>query len=110
MPACSSCRRRAAVEQPQHRFLAVDGRIRRASQIEALVPDGGAEAAILWQPVLGDVHARQHLHTRDDSGCERRRQHRDLAERAVHAEPDVEVVLPPLEVDVAGAVSRRAAR
>ena len=110
MPIASSVRPQpAVVEQPQHRLLAVHGRIGRAAQIEALILDRRAEAAVLRQPVLGDVHAGEHLDARDQRRRQLDRQQRDVAERAVDAEADAEVVLPRLEMDVARAFLRGAA-
>ena len=100
---------RAAVEQPQDRLLAVHGRIGRAAEIEPPILDRRAEAAVLRQAVLGDVHAGEHLDPRDQRRRQLDRQQRDVAERAVDAEADAEVFLARLEMDVARAFLRGAA-
>ena len=98
----------SAVEKPQHRFLPVHGRVGGAAQVEPLIADRRAEPAVLREPVLRDVHPRQHLDAGHDRWSELLRQHGDVAERAVDAEPHVELVRAPLEVNVAGAVRRGA--
>src|ERR1051325_523514 len=84
-------------------------RIRGAAKVETFVLDRGAEASVLRQPMLGDVHAGEHLHARDERGRDFTRQQRDVAERSVHAKADAEVILPRLEVNIARAFLRAAA-
>ena len=65
------------------------------------------DAAVLRQPLLGDVEPRHDLHARDDGVAvlERRRHHR--LQHAVDAEPDPHFLFVRLDVDVARALLNR---
>ena len=65
------------------------------------------QPAVLRDPALGDVDVGHDLQPADDAGLDRLRRAHDLVQHAVDAEPDPQVVLGRLEVDVGGAVLDR---
>ncbi len=60
-----------------------------------------ADAAVLRQPLLRDVHPAHDLHARDEPLVDPLRQVHDLLEQAVEAMTDDDVVFGRLDVDVA---------
>ncbi len=70
--------------------------------------DHERHAAVLRQPLLGDVEVGHDLHARDDAGHHSARDRRGLAEHAVHAEAHAHLAAAVrLEVEVGGAVLHR---
>ena len=71
--------------------------------------DGEADldAAVLRQALLGDVQLRHDLDARRDRVAELHRRRHDVVEDAVDAEPDAELLLVRLDVDVARALLNR---
>ena len=65
------------------------------------VAEADLDAAVLRQPLLGDVELRHDLDARGDRVAELHRRRHDVVEDAVDAEPDAELLLVRLDVDVA---------
>ncbi len=91
----------ALVEHADHDLLAVDGGQRGDTEVELPRPHLHRDAAVLRDPLLGDVEVRHDLQARDEAALEvlGLRAHR-LVEHAVDPEPDPHVALPRLDVHV----------
>ena len=76
--------------------------LRRAVDREA-----DLDAAVLRQPLLGDVQLRHDLQARRDRVAELHRRRHDVVQDAVDAEPDAELLLVRLDVNVARALLNR---
>ncbi len=72
------------------------------AHVDVLAGDLAADAAVLGQPLLGDVQPRHDLHARDDRGHELPRRLARLVEHAVDPVADLHLLLARLDVDVAG--------
>ena len=96
-----------AVEDPHHDLLAVHGRQRRHPQVDGLALDAEADAAVLGDAALGDVDVGHDLEPGDDAGDDRAGLAHALVEHAVDAEPDAQVELGRLDVDVRGPLLHR---
>jgi hypothetical protein len=98
---------RAAVEEADRHPLAVGGRRGRDAHVDVLAGDLAADAAVLGQPLLGDVEAGHDL----DAGQDRRGELLGgalvLAQHAVDPVADHHVLLARLDVDVGGALLDR---
>jgi hypothetical protein len=81
--------------------LAVAHRQRGDADVDLAAGHARADAAVLRNAFLGDVELRHDLHARDDRGLEPRRRLHDLVEHAVDPEPDAQLLLERLDVDVA---------
>ncbi len=95
------------VEQAQHHPLAVARRNGRDAHVDRATRDAQRNAAVLWQPLLGDIEARHDLDARDDQRRDGALGLQYLAQHAVHAEADHEPVLERLDVDVRGILLHR---
>ena len=91
---------RLLVEDPQHGLLAEDRGQDRHAEVDLAGAVPQLDPAVLGQPALRDVEVRHDLQARDDRRLVAlgRRQH--LVEHAVHAEPDAELLLVGLPVQV----------
>ena len=99
--------RRILVEQAQHDALAGPGRQRRDAHVDLLVAELQRDAAVLRQPLLGDVEARHDLDARDQRRVQRARRLDHVAQHAVDAEAHDRARLVRLEVHVGGALAQR---
>ena len=90
-----------AEQRRQHRDAEVD-LLRHAALVEA-----DLDAAVLRQPLLGDVELRHDLDARDDRVAELHRRRHDVVEDAVDAVADAQLLLVRLDVDVARALLDR---
>ena len=86
------------MQRRQHRDTEVD------VAVAAAVDEPRLDAAVLRQPLLGDVEARHDLHARDDRVAILQRRRHDRLQLAVDAEPDPHLFLVRLDVDVARAL------
>ena len=91
----------AAGEQPQDEVLSVEGRIGRYANIDLSVLVQIDEAAILGDPLLGNVHVREHLDSGDNGREHRRVVAGLLEENAVDPEANHDVLAGRLDMDVA---------
>ena len=98
---------RAAIEQTDHDALAGRGRRGRDAHVDVLAGHLAADAAVLRQPLLGDVEAGHDLHARDDRRLELLRRALRLVQHAVDAVAHDDVLLARLDVDVRGALLGR---
>ena len=73
----------------------------------AVVGEPDLDAAVLRQPLLGDVELGHDLQARRDRVAELHRRRHHVVENAVDAEPDAELLLVRLDVDVARALLDR---
>ena len=76
----------------------------RDADVHLRVVDPDLDAAVLRQPLLGDVQVAENLDARHDGRLEALdlRRHRHVLQHAVNAVADAELVLERLEVDVRG--------
>ena len=72
-----------------------------------MAADVELDATVLRETALGDVEIRHHLDARRDREGEMLRWRHHLLEHPLRLEPDAELALERLEVDVAGAVADR---
>ena len=77
------------------------------SFVDAVVLEADLDAAVLRQPLLGDVELRHDLDARGDRIAELHRRLHDVVENAVDAVADAQLLLVRLDVDVAGALLDR---
>ncbi len=97
--------RLALVEDAHDDLLAVHGRQGRDAQVDAAAADLHRDAAVLRDAALGDVDVGHDLEARDHARLDAARRAHHLVEHAVDAEPDAQVGLVRLDVDVARAVA-----
>ena len=69
-----------------------------------VVREANLDAAVLRQPLLGDVELRHDLDARGDRVAHLHRRRHDVVEDAVHAVPDAEFLFVRLDVNVARAL------
>ena len=108
MPRSSSVRwallsSRMRIVAPSPRWV---GRVVTRRSIAALL-DGDADAAVLGNPLLGDVELAHDLQPRDHRADHPLRHVRGFLQHAVDAEADPQLALFGLEVDVGGALPHR---
>ena len=96
-----------AIEQPHHDRLAVHGGNGRDADVHAPALQRDADAPVLRQAPLGDVHLRHDLDARRDGRLQPARGRLLIEEHAVDAVPDAQRVLERLDVDVGGARADR---
>ena len=94
----------AFVEDADRRPLAALGRQGGDTQVDAAVLDRDADAAVLGDPLLGDVELAHDLQARDHRADHPLRDVRGLLQHAVDPEADPHLALFGLEVDVGGAL------
>ncbi len=99
--------RRAPVEQPQHRTLAVHRRQGGNADVDLALREPQADAAVLGQAPLGDVQVRHDLDAADHGGLVLPRMRGDVVEHAVDAVAHPQPPLSRLDVHVGCAVSQR---
>src|SRR5438093_1501616 len=87
---------------PHDDGLAVHGRNRRDADVDASAVQVDADAPVLRQPALGDVHFGHDLDAGGDGGLQAARRRLLIVEDAVDAIPDAQRVLERLDVDVGG--------
>ncbi len=92
---------RQRFEPPQHELFA-EQRGQRADAVVAAraAVDCDAQPAVLRKPPLGDVHAREHLDSRDERIAQVQRRARMFMQHAVDAQTDAPAGLERLDVDV----------
>ena len=105
--ACQVERDRPLVENSHDHLFAVDGRNGVHAKIDPLVAGAQGDGTVLRNALLGDVHFRQHLESRNDHDEDALRRRRQLVEHAVDAQPELAAVLERLQVDVAGTIPQR---
>ena len=93
------------VQQPQHGHLAVDRGCRGDTHVQLSVGVAHRYLAVLGAARLGDVHPRDDLDARDERRVDGDGQGHDVVQDAVDPEPDADLVLLRLDVDVRGAVT-----
>src|SRR5258705_176169 len=99
----------AVVEDAEDDLFAEDRPERRRAEVDLLAVVGGnADAAVLREALLRDVHAAHDLHARDEPFVDPLRQVHHFLQQPVEAVPDDDVVLGGLDVDVARAALERA--
>ena len=92
----------AVIEDAHDDFLAPHGAKRRHAEIHFVaVIRHQPQAAVLRQPLLGDVHARHDLQARDEAFVDPLRQVHDFFEQAVETMADQHAFFHRLDVDVA---------
>jgi hypothetical protein len=101
---CPACR--WTHEQAQADALAVDRRHGGHAHVDFLAVDAQADAAVLRQALLGDVHVAHDLDAGNDGGLEplQLRRHRGLVQHAVHPVADAQVHFLRLQMNVGRAV------
>ncbi len=97
----------ARSSKSQHDALAECGRNRGDADVDIAARDAQPDAAVLRQPLLGNVEARHHLDARGDRGLNPLGGRDHVVEHPVHAEADDQLALEDLDVNVAGAVLDR---
>ena len=85
----------------------MDGREGGDAEVVFLPGDLHPGAAILRKATLRDVELRHDLHARHHGGVDGFRLDRGLAQEAVHAVADPEILLVRLEVEVGSALAHR---
>ena len=93
--------RALAVQEPEHDAFAEGRGHDRNADVHVLAADLDAHAAVLGQPLLGDVQAGHDLDARRDACLVPLLNGQDVVEDAVDAEPGDQVLLEGLDVDVA---------
>ena len=96
------------VEEAHHDPLAVRGGHGREADVDVLAGDLDADAAVLREPLLGDVEAAHDLDAARDRRLEPLRGADHLAQHAVDPVADRDVLLLRVDVDVARALLHRA--
>jgi len=91
-----------AIQETHDQRLTVNGGHRRDADVHAPAARRHADAPVLGQPALGDVHLRHELDARGEGGLELARRRLPVVEDAVHAIAHAETVLEGLDVDVRG--------
>ena len=89
-----------AVEEPHDDRLAVHGGDRRDADVHAPAAERDADAPVLRQTPLGDVHLGHELDARGHGGLQPARRRLLVEEDPVDPVPDAERVLEGLDVDV----------
>ena len=97
--ACSTCRGCACTTFSPHLPGTVD--TRKSIDLPSI---SHADAAVLRQPLLGDIEMAQDLQPRDEAELHPLRQPLHDLQHAVDAEPDGDVMLHRLDVNVARAL------
>ena len=101
MPSLSSPMRACSLSRIlKHDFLALDRRERGHPDVDRVAADGEADAAVLREPLLGDVEARHDLEARRDAGDHAAGHRRRVVKHAVDAVAHAHVLALGLEVDV----------
>ena len=99
------------VEETKHDLLAEERRQTRDAEVDvahlAAVLEADLDAAVLRQPLLGDVQLGHDLDARGDRVAELHRRLHDVVENAVDAVADAQLLLVGLDVDVARALLNR---
>ena len=98
------------VQHSQHHHLAVGAVGGGDAEVDVFAFDADGELAVLRAPALGDVHAGEHLQSRDQRRVNAQGERLHLVEKAVDAIADAQVGLLGLQVDVRGAVADGLAR
>ena len=99
--------RPALVQDPHHALLAEHGGHRRDPDVDAPAVDLGGELAVLGLAALDDVHVGQDLDPADQGARHGDGQAEHVVEGAVDAEPDPQLAVARLQVDVRGPVPQR---
>ena len=97
------------VQQAHHHPFAERGRQGGDTDVDVAVGDADLDAAVLGQPLFGDVHARHDLDARDEFALHVPGRRIHVVEDAVHPLADLHPVLVRLDVHIAGAVAHRLA-
>ena len=97
----------ATVEHPHHHALAEKRRQHAHAEVDRMAAHRQLDPAVLRKTPLGDVEIRHHLDPSGDRKGEMLRRRHHLLQHAVGLQPDPELMLERLEVDVAGAVADR---
>ncbi|SAL19267.1 hypothetical protein AWB67_00629 [Caballeronia terrestris] len=99
------------IETPQYELFAEE-RWQRVHAIvfELAVRERQAQAPVLRHAPLRDVHARQHLDTRDERVAQMQRRPLQNVERAVDTQSDAPRVFRRLDVDIGRAARRGGAQ
>ena len=95
------------VQDPHDDLLAVDGRQGGHPEVDRLAGDVEGDAAVLGDAAFGDVDVGHDLEPADHPALDRPGRVHDLVEHAVDPEPDPQVVLGRLDVDVRRPVGHR---
>ena len=98
---------RRLVQHPQHQLLPVDLRQGGHADVDDAVVDLELEPPVQRQAPFGDIHVGQDLDAGHDGRVEPLGRRGDFAQEPVDPQPDRDVVLPRLEMDVAGPVAHR---
>ena len=91
---------RLFVEDAEHRLLAEDRRQDRDAEVDLLGAVAQLDAAVLRQPALRDIEVGHDLQPRDHRRLHPLRGRHHLVHHAVDAEPDAEILLVGLPVQV----------
>ena len=99
----------SARQQTQRNALAVNRRDSGDTDVDFLALDADVDAAVLRQPLLGDVHSGHDLDARNDRGLValQLRRHRRLVQDAVDAVADAQFVFRRLEMNIRRAIFER---
>ena len=85
--------------------LAVDGGNDGDAHVHTAPGDDDADAAVLGQAALGDIHLAENFEARDQGGVHPLGRTHDVAQHPVHPVADLDLALVRLHMDVAGPVS-----
>ena len=98
------------IEDAKHHFFAEQGAQRGHAEVDfrAFIR-GDANTAVLWQPLLGDVHAAHDLQSRDQALVYPLREVHDLFQKAVEPMPHEHALFERFDVHVAGVTANGAA-
>ena len=92
------------IQQTCHDLLAVNGGQRGDTEVDVLVLHLHVEAPILGDAVLRDVQAAHDLDTGNDAALQIAGDRHDIAHQAVDPHADLQLILPGLQMDIAGAL------
>ena len=93
---------RVAAQQPQDRHLAGDDREHRDSEVDRLAVQHHAEAPVLGDSPLGDIHPRRDLEAAEQLAVHLSGQRVNDLAHAVNPIADAQIVVAWFDVDVAG--------
>jgi len=97
------------LQQTQRNRFAVSRRHRGHADVDVIIVEPHADAAVHRQPLLRDIQVRHDLDARDDRRLEpvELRRHVHLVKHAVNPVPDAQLILHRLDMDICRALTVR---